>query len=254
MSVASFASRVAALVDCGGHYDADCSACAAAHGSAWCNGDCAWVGSGFLGGQCVPKTPAIGVPLDLDSTQNMYYSLSGFILTGVIMLCYACAYNQKVIKGPPEFPKVNSFSSPARKGLFECLRYPETCLHVTFCLPVIAAKNYYAADVCPFWPGCLLSFLLSYSPLYFLNACVRAVISGRVQDNLGLEHHCLWDCVLALFCYPCDVGRESLEIDSEVGADIKCCCNVNYSMRVVAESSQIVEKIERQCGCWVPGQ
>lgn len=30
----------------------------------------------------------------------------------------------------------------------------QTCLHTTFCLPVVAAKNYSTTEVVGFWPGC----------------------------------------------------------------------------------------------------
>jgi len=250
---ASLADHAMAVVNCGGHYDADCAACPAGNGELWCHGDCAWVNTAFfMGGQCVQGVPMpeTGIP-GVNPTQAWYNYFVGFSTSAIIMLIFACAYNQKVIKGPPSFPKVNAIGSNPRRGLFDCLWKPDTCLYVTFCMPVVAAKNYYAADVCPFWPGCILTFLGTYSPFYCVTVCVRAMLSGRVQDNMGMKHQCWKDCLFAAFCFPCDVGRESLEVDEEVGADVKCCCSkkayccsVEITPRVVAEVKQLIAEVK----------
>jgi len=148
----------AATVSCGGHFSYDCASCPKGNGETWCHGDCAWISGPFGDGQCVPHTLSIE-----DPAGTKYYG-SSFLFSGIVMSIFACFYNQKVIKGPPPLPKVNSYNPPARRGLFECFWYPDTCLYTTFCLPVVAGKNYYAADVCPFWPGCILTFLGTYCP------------------------------------------------------------------------------------------
>lgn len=234
------------MVDCGGHFEYDCSSCPRGHGAVWCNGDCAWVSTLWNDGQCVPGWPGAG-----GDSSDFYDYFMCFIFSGTVMLIYACVYHQKVIKGPPPLPQVNSVLGAKRRGLFECFKYPDLCMYITFCMPVVAGKNYYATDVCPFWPGCILTYLGTYSPFYCITAFVRAVLSGRVQDKLRIEHWFPYDCLVALFCFPCDVGRESLEVDEEIGARIECCCKVHYKPRPVAEVVTLVEKseeaVERSC-------
>jgi len=171
-----------------------------------------------------------------DTQQSGSYG-AGFLTSATIMFVFAYFYKQHVIEGPPSFPKVNSSMTGPRRGLFTCLGHPQTCLHVTFCMPVVAAKNYHATDVLDFWPSCIVTFLSTYSPLYCIAVVIRAILSGRVQDKLGVQHSCCWDMIYAFFL-PCDVGRESMEIDQEVGADIECCCTVSYKARDVAEEEQ----------------
>jgi len=242
-SVVSLAQETFAMVDCGGHFESDCDACPAGNGELWCNGGCSWVKTGFFGGRCVERLPEV---IPGDSSQEEYYYLVGFVFSGITMLIFACVYNQRVIKAPPGLPKVNAFMSGPERELRDCFSYPDTCLYTTFCLPVVAGKNYYATDVCPFWPGCILSFLGTYSPFYCISAIARAVLAGRVQEKIGHKHGFFYNLMVSFFCFPCDVGRESLEIDQEIGADIRCCCSVTIIPRVVAEVAQVVEKIENK--------
>jgi len=167
------------------------------------------------------------------------------------MLIFACFYYKRVIKGPPPLPQVNSIGGPRRHGLFECFQDMDTCLYTAFCLPVVAGKNYYAADICGFWPGCIFTFIGMYSPFYCITVCVRTVLAGKIQEKLGHNPDCCWNFMMTLFCFPCEVGRESMEIDSEIGATITCCCNVKLQPRIIAETVQAVdaavEKTERNC-------
>mmetsp|Transcript_128676 Transcript_128676/g.320959 ORF Transcript_128676/g.320959 Transcript_128676/m.320959 type:complete len:298 (-) Transcript_128676:76-969(-) len=228
------------MVDCGGHFESSCSMCPRNNGPEWCNGDCQWlrIAGSYEGGQCIPGPG--------HANEALWYGLS-FLVSGLVMLCYACVYKQKVIVGPPPLPKVNTFISGPRLGIFDCFWYPDTCLYTLFCLPIVAAKNYYATEVCPFWPGCILTFLGTYSPFYCLTVFGRTVLSGRVQDKLGIKHNFCMDCVYAAFCFPCDVARESLEVDRELGVEITCCCQAKYTPRVVTEVANLVEKETRMC-------
>jgi len=234
---ASLRLRGAAAEDvlCGGHFAENCAACPHGNGEEWCHGDCQW---SF--GQCVPKVGAIAL-------QDSEGYGSSFIVSGILMMIFACVYNQKVIKGPPPLPKVDgTIFHPARRNLWDCFFYPDTCLYTTFCMPVVAGKNYYATDVCPFWPGCILTFIGTYSPLFLFNTCIRAYLSGKVQDKLEHEHNFCMDCIYAAFCFPCEVGRESLEVDAELGADITCCCKVQVTPRLVAEVKEMVNEVTQK--------
>merc|ERR1719507_1183344 len=89
-------------------------------------------------------------------------------------------------------------------------------------MPLVAAKNYEVGRVCPFWPSCCIMFAGMYSPFYCLTAIVRTCMSRKLKRNLGLEPNCCMDFILSLFCWPCEVGRESLEVDEAVGVEVTC--------------------------------
>jgi len=167
-----------------------------------------------------------------------------FITTGIIMGVFAYLYKKHVIDGPPPFATVSSSAKGPRVGLFDCFMHPDTCLHVTFCMPVIAAKNYHVTDVLSFWPGCIVTYVLAYSPIWCISPIVRTFLTGKVSEKTGIKNSWMWDLLMSVFCMPCDVGRESLEIDSEIGATITCCCNVTLTPRVIAEVTQAFEKVE----------
>lgn len=229
------------MVDCGGHFESSCSMCPNGNGVSWCNGDCHWLTiPGADSGQCVSN-------FGRGPISNIYIYLTSFAVNGFLMFIFACVYKQKVVMGPPPLPKVNSVGAPARRGLFECFWHPDTCLYTTFCLPVVAGKNYYAANICGFWPGCIFTFLGTYSPFYFFTVLARAMLSGRVQANMGQTPNVLTNCIYSVFCFPCDVGRESLEVDAEIGAEITCCCQVKISPRVISEMKNFVASEKRIC-------
>jgi len=239
------------MVNCGGHFDYNCRTCPGGNGAAWCNGDCTWVEltPGWLGeerGECVERL--LNAPGQ--EAADIYYWLTSFLVSGIIMFIFACFYKQRVISGRPELPKVGPIGTgPARRGLFDCFWHPDTCLYVTFCLPVVAGKNYYAAGMCSFWTGCICTFLGTYSPFYCLTACIRAMLAGTVQEKLSTRREPIWNCFTALFCFPCAIGQESLEVDAEIGADITCCCNLHLTPRPIAEVENAIEKTEqRMCG------
>mmetsp|Transcript_31785 Transcript_31785/g.81730 ORF Transcript_31785/g.81730 Transcript_31785/m.81730 type:complete len:285 (-) Transcript_31785:80-934(-) len=253
-----------ALVDCGGNFANDCGECPNGNGETWCNGECTWFKQP-TGGMCLAKVPIPGfVKENSPIGANFYYWATAFTGSIPVMLIFSCVYYARVIVGPPEMPKVGFFdATPARRGLFDCLSKPDVCLYTTFCMPVVAGKNYHIAGVCGFWPGCCFTTALLYGPWacwgfwpgiaggLTILTCVRAFLAGMVQKKLGFQEHFCKNFIYSAFCMPCDVGRESLEADKEVGADVTCCCTVTYESKVSNEIQNLVEgtvdKAERSC-------
>lgn len=235
-----------AMVDCGGHFANACTECPDGNGYAWCNGDCVWTTSPFdTTGQCKvkPPMPIVGSLPGLEHFQYWWYYF-GFGTSALIMLVFACVYYSQVVKQLPKLPSV--FNVVAReRGLFACFENRDACLYATFCMPVVAGKNYEATQVMGFWPGCILTFLSTYSPLYLLTVLIRAILSMKVQEKLGHKEGFLKACCLNVFCMPCDVGREGIEVDEELGATITCCCNLQVKPRIVTEASNAASRL---CG------
>jgi len=233
-------------VDCGGHYATSCSQCPSGNGRAWCNGDCEWVApfdapwrpADNSQGECRPRSQQLlDWLMDLIGTgrywnMNPWWYYVSFGTAAMILLVFASVYYSQVVQQLPVVPA--AFRTGAReRGIFACLSDPSTCLYTTFCLPVVAGKNYHVTEVMGFWPGCIFTFLATYSPLYLLVVLVRAILSMKVQERLGFRTGFMSACCLNLFCMPCDIGRESIEVDSEIGAEITCCCNVTVKGRMI---------------------
>lgn len=233
VAVAAAALPAASEVLCGGHFAVSCAACPAGHGEAWCNGDCAWLSRG-----CIERSSPESL---LDSLMEYLVNKSmagiwggtSWVVSGCIMLCFAVAYKRLVVDQMPqerirERGEESHPSKPRLHGLFDCFFHVSTCLYTMCCTPLVAAKNYEVGRVCPFWPACLLMFVGMYSPLYCVTAGVRALWSGRLKRNLGYEPNFCMDCLLSLFCWHCEVGRESLEVDEEDGVEIVCINRIRH--------------------------
>jgi len=165
-----------------------------------------------------------------------------FAVTALVMLIFAFVYKNQVMEKLDTLPNHLDIQA-RRRNLLECFKERDTCLHVTFCLPVVAAKNYQVAEVMGFWPGCILTFLLTHTPLYCIGAVVRGVLSWKVATRMDLERSALKSICVNLFCMPCDVGRESLQVDDELGATITCCCNAVVAPRIVTEASNAKSRL-----------
>jgi len=239
----------AATVDCGGHFAKTCALCPAGNGATWCNGDCAWT-QPFLGsgpGQCEHKTRFSWIRSWPVFAWDRYQCLEYFgcvWIYAMLVLLYACVYYTSVVKQLPYIPQYFNVASRER-GLFACFGSRDTCLYTTFCTAVVAGKNYHAAEVMGFWAGCIFTFFSMYTPFYPLVTCIRAILSMKVQQRLGHPTGFCQACCMNFWCYPCEVGRESLEVDDEVGATITCCCKVYVKPRPVTEISNLGTRL---CG------
>lgn len=243
------AAMAAALIqggiNCGGHYADSCMACPQGNGREWCNGECMWVSS-MLGvsGQCIERLPIVGGAIPDSGRNNMhwYYLIVG--ITGLLMFIFAAIYKVKVVN---KIGIVGKYFNPhaRERGIFECFADTNTCLHVAFCLPVVAGKNYAATETTGFWPGCVLTFLGTYSPFYLFNVLIRAILTGMVQRRTGGEHTFCQNLLFNLFCYPCEIGRESMEVDTELGAEIRCCMHVHVAPKIVTEAANVSSRF---CG------
>jgi len=191
------------------------------------------------------KSPLLMAPGLASGLSNSTWSLSAVALSAAVMLVYACVYKRKVVDKigkVPEFFKI----AGREQGILACLFDVNQCLQTFFCLPVVAGKNYAATEACGFWPGCILTCVGTYSPLFLLTAFVRALLSGNTQQRLGYKQTFCTILFFNVFCYPCEIGRESMEVDAELGASIYCCCNVDIESKVVTNAKNFTG---RMCMC-----
>jgi len=177
-----------------------------------------------------------------DGSTDFIYWASLTAVSAIVMLLFACVYKKRVVNEIGELPRSMHFMSN-ELSLFICLKKPQTCLHTVFCMPVVLGKNYNAVGVMGFWPGCIFSFLLTYTPLWPLGVLIRAILAKKVQDIIGHKTTMLKACVNSLCCMPCDVGRESEEVDDELGAEISCCCKATVTPRFVNEVNDVKHRL-----------
>jgi len=211
------------LVDCGGHYEDTCEACSAGHGRSWCNGECVWTFN-----SCMRRGASQQFVHQMEGSFGL--SLGGLLPAVLVcwlaLLIYAFIYKRKVVSRFPQdiTPRDADFDMWRERelGVFAVFKNPQTALWAFFCTPVLAAKNYHVGQVLSFWPACMLMTFTTYSPLCCLMAPIRAMLSTALQRNLRHEPNFTRDVLVNACCLPCEVGRESIEVDDEEFMEVMC--------------------------------
>jgi len=241
-------------IDCGGHFVDSCSACPQGQGRLWCNGDCIWHRD-----ECVDENICTWLfKILYDGIWgNWWKATPCSLLSGIIFAVYGVIYKNKVVNWIPDhLPEKDADWEDWREdwerefGIFSVLGNPSQCLWAFCCAPVVAAKNYDKGSVTPrnFWWACGMIFCglgSAFYPLFCFMSCIRASWAAKLDRNLGYRPNFLKSWLLTLFCFPCDVGRESLEVDHRLGVKIYCPFIVEVS--VLAEVKGLTEKTERAC-------
>lgn len=219
-------------VNCGGHFAETCHACPTDFSWAWCNGDCLWAFS-----RCRRSTPSAYAARLLEAIAVTWYSWLPVVVVAaaVTMYLYAIGYRKWVVSKYPleiqdslkEKRRDPAMLEERRLGLSAVLSDPNTCLWAFCCTPVLAAKNYHVGQVLHFWPSCLALGFTLYSPFLCAAVLARTSLSARLQRNLGYRPSSLaTGCLLNLFCLPCEVGRESLEVDMLECMEAQCLFDI----------------------------
>jgi Cys-rich protein (TIGR01571 family) len=243
-------ATISLVVDCGGHFAESCAVCPQANGDLWCNGKCMW-----FNGACQETTLWLSFRQFTRWTFWLWVDwIPIVLLIGLVMLAYAVVYKKKIVEDiPQESISVNDdpdFDSwqDREVGLFDCFKYPDQALWATFCTPVVAAKNYSTGRVMPYWPACLVTFCGIFTlfwPAFCLLAIIRTVMAGKLKRNLSIKPNFGLDCLVNIFCLPCEIGRESIEVNDALGVKIKCPFEVEKSL--AAKIEMLEESADRTC-------
>jgi len=169
---------------------------------------------------------------------------SGVLFTQICWLCFACLWKSKVVNNLPQLP--DKWQGKEDRAMFDFVkdeqRNPWQCIYACCCTPAVAAKNYEVSGVCAFWPA---YFCLSYGMVfgYPLVVATRAFWSMKLKERMGIETNCFKECCLSWFCFPCEVGRESQEVDEELGVIIGAPFQVtNVEVEIVKDNDIDSEK------------
>jgi hypothetical protein len=257
VAAAAFFGQAAARVDCGGHFKDSCDQCPDGNGQVWCNGQCAWLGPTEMDGLCIGKITIPGIlPEDSPLGAEFFYwaGVAGPAFVGTLL--FAIIFYFRAVKSDTraDMPHASLWDArPARRSLFECFKHKETLVHVLFCLPVVAGKNMHIADNCGgYWPATLVYLILMYGPWSVFGAwgalwswlavvTIRTIFSVQFYKGIGLKPQIARTFFFSAFCFPCDLGRESLEADAEIGIELGWCCEVTYVPRAFVEGENLLE-------------
>jgi len=229
-------------INCGGHFAETCHVCPADWGEAWCHGECMWVMD-----SCRPDTPMNHMRMHVSNALHMWFMwLPLLLVTVAVQIIYAAAFKIKVVaKYPQDIGMAEVEGSECgefrerESGIFSMFQDKSTALWACFCTPVLAAKNFHVGNVLGYWPSCLVIGCTMYSPLFLVAAVIRTLLSQKLKQNLNLQPSFCKDFLLSLFCFHCEVGRESLEVDEAEFIELSCPFNVESSF---VEPAKVVEE------------
>jgi len=108
-----------------------------------------------------------------------------------------------------------------KAGLCDCCFNIHLCLHVCFCGPCRLGHTLQVAGICDFW---MATIFWDLCPC--LECCLGPYYRQQLRAKLGLEQNCCCDFVSYLFCAPCAIGQDAIEVDAESGAQVTCCMNL----------------------------
>mmetsp|Transcript_20566 Transcript_20566/g.58260 ORF Transcript_20566/g.58260 Transcript_20566/m.58260 type:complete len:287 (-) Transcript_20566:99-959(-) len=217
-----------AYINCGNHFARSCDACqhttrgvTTAEPGTMCGGECVW-----LKGSC--QAAAIKDGFKDAASASGWSQVFQYVVPACLAAVFAALYKKQVVEKLPH-DKIDDRSSIVDElrllstrevDLFSCCKDRSTCAYAVCCGPAVAAKNYEVGRVLSFWPSCIMLYLAM--PFSCVFAVLRAVLSSKLKRNMGLEGSCLQDFCLNLFCFPCEVGRESMEVDDMLEVEIRC--------------------------------
>jgi Cys-rich protein (TIGR01571 family) len=136
-------------------------------------------------------------------------------------LLFASQYKAKVVDAIPVLQAKANTGKDFKYGVFECFSNGSICLHTWCCAAVRVAHTTHVAGVCDFWPACLLWCCCEQ-----LYCCIGVYFRMQIRQKLGMAPDTFKDIVCFIFCHPCSLGQDALEVDAESGATTSCCCSV----------------------------
>lgn len=152
-------------------------------------------------------------------------------------------------------------------GMFSCCFPGSTCLYAMFCPCVRHADTLSAAGVLGFWTTILTWIFVDYVAVFVFNILQNAALEVGYQHpsfEYGGQIFLLdqaiadlvraavlatffaprraelrrrfgstgsgskrWDCISWMFCSPCTLSQEGLDVDAAEGVEVRCCCKLH---------------------------
>lgn len=150
-------------------------------------------------------------------------SPTAFLPHFIVSCLFAFYYKGKVIDNLPQLT-MKSSKKTFSNGLFGCFGDTTQCLYHWCCPFVSAAKNMHVTGVMDYWPGfCMMWCTMTLGTAFCcIGPIARAYFFGQVKKSIGIQDSFVTDCCLQMWCFPCSIGQESMEVDSLLGVEIAC--------------------------------
>lgn len=139
-------------------------------------------------------------------------------------LVFAIQYKSKVVDAIPVPKSKSNSGQDIKASLCECCANCSLFLHISFCGPCRAGHTMQVAGVCGYWPVALLYYFCPECGL-----CLGLYFRSQLRQRFGLAPCNFMDCLVHCFCGTCAIGQEAIEVDTESGAFVQCCCQLALS-------------------------
>lgn len=163
--------------------------------------------------------------------ERKHHELLPMVITLAIHVAFAIFYKIWVVDMiPPLSQRPISVDEDFRQDIFAACTTPgqgHLCLHATFCCQCRAAHTWHVAGICEYWPALLLLFIASWTKCACcIDSFVYTYFRMRLKEKLGIRSNLVMDLLYSMFCPCCAVAQEAMAIDSELGTNVECCCQL----------------------------
>eukprot|EP00928_Gymnodinium_smaydae_P068578 TRINITY_DN51769_c0_g1_i1.p1 TRINITY_DN51769_c0_g1~~TRINITY_DN51769_c0_g1_i1.p1 ORF type:complete len:272 (-),score=20.22 TRINITY_DN51769_c0_g1_i1:37-816(-) len=148
-----------------------------------------------------------------------------YALYFVCGLVFAVQYKRMVVDKMPQLTeRMAFFTDGFTESLFSCCGSMQMCLHVCCCFACRASHTWHVAGVANYWAG-VLSLCLCMPCSCFFGGYFR----GKLREKFSLAPGGLQDFVIWIPCCAlCAAGQEAIKVDGLAGAQVSCCCRVQF--------------------------
>mmetsp|Transcript_11798 Transcript_11798/g.19371 ORF Transcript_11798/g.19371 Transcript_11798/m.19371 type:complete len:382 (+) Transcript_11798:67-1212(+) len=146
-----------------------------------------------------------------------------------ILIVFAFFYKRYVVDVYPRErlqalePEPQTEQKALHNPMCACCNDMHLCLHAAFCWPVRAAHTWEVMGIVDYWLGFFASLCC---PLCM--PCIGGCFwRAKIRKKFGIEENTIGDFLMWLFCTPCAVGQEAMQVDEVSGVTVQCCCKIS---------------------------
>jgi len=182
--------------------------------------------------------------------QEFQVLVVGFVCVtwAVLSVLFAWPFKHKVVDRMPKIPRQTGEVRERKLGLFACFSNQDACQHAAFCPAPAAARVMEQSGVTGYWTGFAVTCVTMYGGMCCQSMeCFalpwRMWTMWRYTELMNYEADFISTFGVSCCCWPCEVGRQTMEVDLESGRSATCVCQVREQRLLNVQPQQQMRDI-----------